>query len=169
MFDCKRISSPPAGSGSGMPCARSTKEQVYDTGKLMMQTILKRFEKIIILSLLAMMMLAVGVSAVELAVILFQQLMEPPKFLLNINEMLEVFGFFMMVLIGIELLETIKAYLERDKIHVEVVILVAIVAVSRKIVIMDYKKMEPEILFGMAALILGLAGGYYLVKKTLGR
>ena len=30
------------------------------------------------------------------------------------NEMLEVFGFFLMVLIGLELLETIKAYLEED-------------------------------------------------------
>ncbi|MDD3295305.1 MAG: phosphate-starvation-inducible E-like protein, partial [Geobacteraceae bacterium] len=56
---------------------------------------MKLFEKVIVLTLLGLMMLAVLVSTVELAVILIQELMKPPLFLLNINEMLEVFGFFL--------------------------------------------------------------------------
>ena len=132
-----------------------------------MKKALKIFEKIIIIGLLGMMMIAVLVSTVELAIILVQQLLEPPIFLLNIEEMLEVFGFFLMVVIGLELLETIKAYLENDKIHVEVVFLVAMVAVSRKIIILDYEHISAETLFGMAAIILALSGGYALVKWAL--
>jgi uncharacterized membrane protein (DUF373 family) len=94
-------------------------------------------------------------------------LKKPPLFLLNIKEMLEVFGFFLMVLIGLELLESIKAYLEEDRIHAEVVFLVAIVAISRKVIILDYKEVKPEVLFGMSALIVALGIGYYLVRRAI--
>lgn len=132
-----------------------------------MRKIIKAFEKVIVLGLLGMMMLAVLISTVELAVILFQELMKPPVFLLNIDEMLEVFGFFLMVLIGLELLETIKAYLKEDRVHAEVVFLVAIVAVSRKIIILNYKEITADMLFGMAAVIVALGIGYFCVRRSL--
>ena len=132
-----------------------------------MEKIFKTFEKLIVLTLLALMMLAVLVSTVELAVILCQQLIKPPLFLLNIKEMLEVFGFFLMVLIGLELLESIKAYLQEDRVHAEVVFLVAIVAISRKVIILDYKEITPGILYGMSALIVALGVGYFLVRRAL--
>lgn len=133
-----------------------------------MKNILHNFERIIVLTLLAMMMVAVLVATVELAVILYQQIMLPPVFLLSIAELQEVFGFFLMVLIGLELLESIKTYLEEDRVHAEVVFLVAIVAISRKVIILDYKESTPpEMLFGMAAIIIALGAGYYLVKRAL--
>ena len=132
-----------------------------------MNKVLKLFEKGIVLLLLCMMMLAVLLSALELAVILFREIMKPPVLLLDINEMLEVFGFFLMVLIGLELLESIMAYLQDDRVHAEVVFLVALVAVSRKIIILDYKTVTAELLYGMAALIVALGVGYFLVKRAL--
>jgi len=132
-----------------------------------MSKVLKIFEKIIVWTLLCLMMAAVLVSTVELAFTLFQQLMKPPIFLLNIEEMLEVFGFFLMVLIGLELLESIKTYLEEDRVHAEVVFLVAIVAMSRKVIIVDYKDVSPEMLYGIAVVIIALAGGYFLVRRAL--
>ena len=133
-----------------------------------MEKILRRFEHVIVSSLLGMMMLAVLVSTIELAVVLVQELSRPPIMLLNIAEMLEVFGFFMMVLIGLELLETIKAYLDEDRVHAEVVFLVALVAVSRKVIILDYNEMTPELLYGTSALIVALGVGYFLVRHALG-
>ncbi len=128
---------------------------------------MKLFQKVIVLTLLGLMMLAVLVSTVELAVILIQELMKPPLFLLNIDEMLEVFGFFLMVLIGLELLESIKAYLEEDRVHAEVVFLVAIVAMSRKVIIFDYNEIPAEMMYGIAAVIIALGSGYYLVRRAL--
>ena len=125
------------------------------------------FQKVIITVLLGLMMLAVLVSTVELAVILYQQLMEPPRYLLNVKEMLEVFGFFLLVLIGLELLESIKAYLQKNRVPAKVVLLVALVAVSRKIIILDYKETSPDMLYGMSAIILALSGGYYLVRRAM--
>jgi uncharacterized membrane protein (DUF373 family) len=127
---------------------------------------LKKFEKLIVVSLLGMMMIAVLLSTIELAVVLVQELGKPPFMLLNIEEMLEVFGFFLMVLIGLELLETIKAYLDDNRVHAEIVFLVALVAVSRKVIILDYGKVSNELLFGMSTLIVSLGIGYYLVRRA---
>jgi uncharacterized membrane protein (DUF373 family) len=132
-----------------------------------MDKILKTFEKIIVMTLLGLMMLAVFASTVELAIILYQQIMNPPIFLLDIKEMIKVFGFFLMVLIGLELLESIKAYLQHSRVHAEVVFLVAIVAVCRKVIILDYKQIGPDILYGMSTLIISLGVGYYLVRRAL--
>jgi len=113
------------------------------------------------------MMLAVLVSAIDLVVILFQQLMKPTLFLLNIEKILKVFGFFQMVLIGLKLLESIKANLEEERVHSEVVFLAAIAAMARKVIIADFKDIVPEMLYGVAAVIIALASGYYLVRRAL--
>jgi len=58
-------------------------------------------------------------------------------FRLENHELLSFFGFFLLVLIGIEFLDTIKAYLRDSVIYVEIVILVAIIAISRKVILLD--------------------------------
>ena len=132
-----------------------------------MDKLLNTFEKVVVVALLGLMIVAILASTAELAVILFQQLMEPPAFLLDLDEMTKVFGFFLMVLIGLELLETIKAYLQDSRVHAEVVLLVAIVAVSRKVIILDYQEMTPEMLYGTSAVIAALGVGYFLVRRAL--
>jgi uncharacterized membrane protein (DUF373 family) len=132
-----------------------------------MRRVIRTFERSIVVALLSLMMIAVLVATIELGVILVQELLKPPFLLLNLEELLEVFGFFLMVLIGLELLETIKAYLAEDTVHVEVVFLVAMVAVARKVVILEMEKTSPEVLFGMSTLIVALAGGYFLLIKAL--
>ena len=111
------------------------------------------------------MMIVVLISVVELVIILYQRIVTPSELLLDVKDMLSIFGFFLMVLIGLELMESVKAFLEEDKIHAEIVFLVAIVAVARKIIILDYKEITPDFLYGMAAIIVALSTGYFLVKK----
>ena len=135
--------------------------------KAHMINVLRAFEKATVMALLGLMMLAVFASTIELVIILYGELMKPPLFLLDTKEMMEVFGFFLMVLIGLELLESIKAYLDENRVHAEIVFLVAIVAVSRKVIILDYKEVTPEMLYGMSAIIIALGIGYFLVRRAL--
>ncbi|UCE83911.1 MAG: phosphate-starvation-inducible PsiE family protein [Deltaproteobacteria bacterium] len=134
-----------------------------------MEKLLKKFEYYIVIGLLAMMALVVFLSTVELAVIIVQRMLSelPHLFLLNISEMLEIFGFFMMVLIGLELIETIKVYLVDESIHIEIICLVAIVAITRKVIILDLYKLPPVTLLGIAAIILALCLGYFFLKKAM--
>jgi uncharacterized membrane protein (DUF373 family) len=72
-----------------------------------------------------------------------------------------------MILIGFELLETIKMYLSEEKIHVEIVFLVAMIAIARKIIILDLKSLPPLTLIGIATIILALSVGYYIINRIL--
>ncbi len=133
-----------------------------------MEKLLKKFERIIILSLLAMMSIVVLLGTVELAVILVEQMLESQRIiLLDINEMLTIFGFFLMILIGLELMETMKVYLVEETVHVEIIFLVAIIAITRKVIILDVNALTPLTSIGVAAIILSLSIGYYVLKKAL--
>lgn len=112
-----------------------------------------------------MMVLVVLVATVELGWIIIKDIMNPPMFLLVIDDLLEIFGFFLLVLIGIELLETIKAYLVENVIHVEIVLEVALIAIARKAIILDIEKYEGLTILGTAGLILSVAIAYYAVKR----
>lgn len=128
--------------------------------------VLRWIERGVVVALLVMMMIAVVASTVELGVILYQQMAEPPYLLLDVRKMTEVFGFFLMILLGLELMESIKAYLEESSFHVEVVLLVAIVAMSRKVILMGAEDLTMAKGMSTAAMVLSLAASYYLVKFT---
>ena len=129
-----------------------------------MTKVLSYFERYIVLVLMVMMMLVVLVLTVELGIIIGKELLKQPKMLLNFKEILEVFGFFFMILIGLELIDTIKSYLTEERMHVEIVFLVAMIAIARKVIILDLKTLSALTLLGMAAIILALAAGYFFVK-----
>jgi uncharacterized membrane protein (DUF373 family) len=122
-------------------------------------------EKYIAIALLVMMGIVVASAAVEVAYEVIMGLMNPPGFFLGVSELFDVFGLFLMVLIGLELMTSIHMYLDDHKIHAEMMFLVALTAVTRKIVIMDTGKIEPMLLFGIGFLVIALAAGYYLIRK----
>jgi len=124
------------------------------------------FERIITRVLLVLMAGVVLLATVELAWIIGKDVLTPPLFLLEIDELLELFGQFLLVLIGIELLHSMKVYSTRREIHVEAVLVVALTAVARKIVVMDPKELPEGTLLGIAAITLGLTLGYYLVRRS---
>jgi uncharacterized membrane protein (DUF373 family) len=86
--------------------------------------------------------------------------------LLEVDELLEIFGFFLLILIGVELLETIKAYLRDNVIHVEIVLEVALIAVARKVIVLDLSKYDGLGVLAIAALIIALAGAFSLERRA---
>lgn len=131
-----------------------------------MMPAIKKFQRTIILVLVTLMALVLLLSTVELAWIIIKDVLTPPVFLLEIDELLEIFGLFMLVLIGIELLETIaKTYMEESTDHAQIVVAVAIIAIARKVIILEVKDMSGLVLIGIAAIMLSLSVGYYLIRQ----
>ena len=129
-----------------------------------MLSFLRRFQKIIVVSLIAMMVLTVFLATIELAWMLILDITTAPMFLLEIQELLDLFGLFLLVLIGIELIETLRTYLTDHEIHAEVVFTVALIAIGRKVIILDVKELPSLTLVGIAAIILAMSFGYFLLK-----
>ena len=111
---------------------------------------LKKFERYIIYALIIMMVFVVLAATIELGWIIIKDIINPPMFMLVISDLLEIFGFFMLVLIGIELMETIKAYLIENVVHVDIVLEVALIAIARKVIILDIEKYEGLTIMGTA-------------------
>jgi uncharacterized membrane protein (DUF373 family) len=129
-------------------------------------SLIKKFEHIVIGSLMLMMGIVVLLATVELGWILIKDVITPPILLLEIEELLELFGLFLLVLIGVELFETIQTYYMQRVIRVEVVVTVAIIAIARKVIILDYKTLPSFTLLDVGGVILALAIAYYMIKKA---
>ncbi|GFO68600.1 hypothetical protein GMLC_21790 [Geomonas limicola] len=131
-----------------------------------MLPVIKSFEKIIVRVLVVMMIFVLLLATVELAWVIIKDVITPPTFLLEIDELLDIFGLFMLVLIGIELLDTIaKTYMGEATDHAQIVMAVAIIAIARKVIILDVKDLSGLALLGIAAIILALSIGYYLITR----
>lgn len=132
-----------------------------------MLTVLKKCERFLIQSLMVMMGLVLALATIDLGWTIIKDLSAPPHIVLSVNQLLELFGLFMIVIIGIELLETImKTYLSQGTPHYEVVLSVAIIAIARKVIILDVKETSSQSLIGIAAIIIALTVGYYFMKKA---
>lgn len=97
--------------------------------------------------------------------VLYNKLLDPPFFLLKIDDILATFGAFMAVMIAIELFLNITLFLQDDVIHVKIVIATALMAIARKVIVFDYKVLEPHFIYATGAVILALGVTYWLVHK----
>ena len=131
-----------------------------------MLDLLKKFEKMVTVTLVVLMAVVVLLATIELGWIIVQDIITPPVFLLEISELLDIFGLFLLVLIGVELLETIKAYLKENVVHFEVVLTVAMIAIARKVITLDVKELPSMTLLGIAAIIVALAAAKYFFRKA---
>ena len=132
--------------------------------------IVNKFEKIVYAVLMALLIFVLCASLAELVWYIYQSLVNDPAFLLESHELITVLGAFLLVLIGVELLDTIKAYFRENIIHVEIVVLLAIIAIARKVILLDptaISGIEFGIeLTGIGIVVVCLAGGYYLIKRA---
>lgn len=126
----------------------------------------KIIQKVIIYALIVMMTVILLLATIELGYYIFKNLIESDNAILDLSQLMELFGAFMLVLIGIELLDTIKVYLKENVVHVEVVVLVAIIAVARKVVVLKIEDIEGMKIIGIAFIIVALAAAYYFIKKS---
>lgn len=125
----------------------------------------EKVERVVVVTLLVMMALVVCLSTVELGWFIIKDVITPPIFLLEIDELLDIFGMFLLVLIGVELLETVKMYLTQKTVHFEVVFMVAMIAIARKVIILDIKELPSLTLMGIGVIVVSLSAGYYLLTR----
>jgi uncharacterized membrane protein (DUF373 family) len=131
-----------------------------------LETLLTRVQKFTVLALAAMLSVVVILSTLHLGVLIVDEVWQPPRFLIRVQGLLEIFGYFLLVLIGVELIETLKAYLKKDVIHIRVVLEVALIAMARKVIVEEPNAVPSMTLFGIAALILALGIAFHVERQA---
>ncbi|MEG4226287.1 phosphate-starvation-inducible PsiE family protein [Microcoleus sp. N9_B2] len=104
-------------------------------------------------------------SVCDLLIFLAKELVNHSDNLLK-DTLFVIFGLFLNVLIALEILENITAYLKKHVIQVELVIVTSLIAVSRKIIILDLEKKTAADLIGLATAIFALSISYLIVRYT---
>jgi uncharacterized membrane protein (DUF373 family) len=134
--------------------------------RVVMETILTKAQKLTVLTLAGMLVVVMVLSTIHLGVLIGQEIWKRPRFLIPVQGLLEIFGYFLLVLIGVELMETLKAYVRKDAIHIRVVLEVALIAMARKVIIEEPNEVPSLTLFGIAALILALGIAFYFERQA---
>lgn len=122
--------------------------------------IIKKFETAIIWGLVILLALVIGLTLVQVSWEIIYNIISTPKQLIVLDSLFDILSSIFMVLIGIELLETIKLYLQEKGLHVELILDVALIALARKVIVLDYAATDYRTLLAIAGMIiaLGLTG-----------
>ncbi len=123
-------------------------------------------EKVILYILMGLMAVVLILATLDLIWTIGVAVTTPPFLIVTLETLLEIFGMFLLVLVGLELLDTIKAYVKEHVVHAEIVLLAALIAVARKAITLDLKQLAPAVAFGLAALLLALGAAYFLLKRA---
>jgi uncharacterized membrane protein (DUF373 family) len=81
------------------------------------------------------------------------------------NALFEIFGLFLNILIALEILENITVYLRKHVVLAELVIITSLVAVARKIILLDFQKTSGIDIIGLAIAILALSLSYWMIHR----
>jgi len=129
-----------------------------------------KFEALIISLLQLLLVIAVTVGTAWLFYLFFSRL---PRGLSAIattadlhSAMQRAFGGVLVVVLGLELIETLKVYFHEHQVRVEVIMIVGLIAVGRHIIQVDYEHVDAWQLVGLGALVVSLSLSYYLIGRA---
>lgn len=111
-----------------------------------------------------LMVLVIFWSIADVMYVLYERLKTPPFMLLDVEDILQVFGAFMAVLIAIEIFINIRLYLGSNVIPVQLVIATALMAIARKVIVLDLSLVSAEQIVGIGITALALGICYWLVR-----
>lgn len=135
-----------------------------------MDQFLARFEVWVVRTVQALVSLTVTIT---LLILLYLLLVEGLWRLAQIHSVpelqplvLRAFGGALLVLLGLELLDSLKTFAVAHEIRLEMILIVSTIAVARHIILLDFEHVSGTMLVGISALLLSLTAGFALVKKV---
>lgn len=124
--------------------------------------------KYVVLSVRILAILMVGViwvSLIDVIIHLAHQLFSPSYSFFSTDNLISTLGDFLAVMIAIEIFLNIIFYLNEDAINVPLVLATALTAVARKVIIVDYKAVDPHHVYATASVIFAVGIVYWLITK----
>jgi uncharacterized membrane protein (DUF373 family) len=116
--------------------------------------------------LLAVLMVLVIIWGVlDVIYVLYTKFLAPPVLLFEVGDIFVIFGAFMVVLIAVEIFINIRLYLGTNVLPIRLVIATALMAIARKVIILDIETVSAEEMLAIAAVVLALGVTHWLVGK----
>ena len=116
-------------------------------------------------SLALLMIIVIIFGVIDVGWTIYQRFVAEPRFILTMGDVLATFGAFMVVLIAIEIFQNIVLYLRDDVIHVKIVLATALMAIARKVIILDYDELDAMYIFATGIVLIATSITYFYVHK----
>jgi uncharacterized membrane protein (DUF373 family) len=132
--------------------------------------ILSKLEAGVVAAMQVLMMVVVLVATFVLYLLLLKNLFSQVARIETVDGLLptlqQSFAGVLTVVLGLELLETLNTYFTEHHVRLEVILVVAIIAVGRHVIQIDFEHTPGTVLLGISGVILALTVGYFLIKKA---
>lgn len=136
----------------------------------MSHSFIKKFEVIVFYILSAILVLYIAVEIIELIYQFGKALLTTgdttTRLLITKEQTALVLPVFFNILIAIELIDTFNVYIKEHSIKVQSILLIGLIAIGRKLLVLDLGHADGLSNIGLASIIIALSLGYYLVKKN---
>ncbi|MEZ5502051.1 MAG: phosphate-starvation-inducible PsiE family protein [Halioglobus sp.] len=114
------------------------------------------------------MVVVIFLGVLDVAYHLYDGLKEPPLLELSVSEIFGIFGAFMVVLIAVEIFINIRLYLGSNTLPIQLVIATALMAIARKVIVLDISQTPVAYVFAIGVVTLALGVTYWLVGRSVG-
>lgn len=136
----------------------------------MNQNLIHKFEIAVFYILSGIIVLYIAVEIIELVYqfgkALIQRSDTSSRLLITKEQTAQVLPVFFNILIAVELIDTFNVYIKEHQIKVQSILLIGLIAIGRKLLVLDIGHADGLSNIGLASIIIALALGYYLVKKN---
>lgn len=131
--------------------------------------LIKKFEVVVFYILSGVIVLYIAVEIIELVYqfgrALFTIHEDSDRLLISKEQTKLVLPVFFNILIAIELIDTFNVYIREHNIKVQSILLIGLIAIGRKLLVLDLGHADGLSNIGLASIIIALSLGYYFVKK----
>lgn len=127
---------------------------------------LEDFKKVAIYSIIVMIAIVIALSIIGLIIELLYSFFVDPVPLEDRADFLTFIGNFLVVVIAVELLDTLVLYIQKHKLFPELILMVVLTAVAREVLVTDPVHADPMLLTGIGAILIAIAGSYYLIRRA---
>lgn len=132
------------------------------------------FENATVRVMKLLLMIVIGLAVLELCIMLFSSIVKLIQtgfhHIGTVNDLQSqvqrAFGGFLLVILGLELLETLKSFFTEHRIRLRIILIVAIIALARHVILLDVGHLNGVVLIGIGVLVLALIGGYFLIRRV---
>jgi uncharacterized membrane protein (DUF373 family) len=133
-------------------------------------TVISRIELAVVTAMQVLIIAVVIASAILLYILFARNLIPQISEIGSVAGLLpavqQSFAGVLTVVLGLELLETLKTYSVEHHVRLEIILVVAIIAIARHLLQIDFEHTAGTVLLGISAVIIALTCGYFLVRKS---
>ncbi len=131
-----------------------------------MDKIAELFERLAVSALMLLLMATILFGTIVTAWSLVDDLRQVQELVAEPKVLFEIFGLFVAILVGVELLKILRHLLQAHEVDTALVVQTALMALCNKVITANLSSMDGIKLVGVAALIAALAAALYALRRT---